>query len=43
MTYREQQRGESWRVYTKRLAKLNNTSRRRVVRWLRRMEAEARR
>jgi len=29
---------ESWRVYTNRLAKLNNTTRRRILKWLRRRD-----
>jgi hypothetical protein len=32
----EQGARESWRSYTKRLAKLNQTTRRSVVRWIRR-------
>jgi hypothetical protein len=30
------QGGESWRVYTKRLAKLNHTNRRRILKWMKR-------
>lgn len=37
MRYVKPEEGETWRVYTKRLAKLNQTTRRHVLRWLRRL------
>lgn len=37
MQYVTQEQDESWRKYTKRLAKLNQTNRRHVLRWLRKL------
>lgn len=34
----EQREKESWRVYTNRLAKLNHTNRRRVLRWMKKRD-----